>query len=138
MHLQGPVRVIQDLRPAGGANASEDLLPVLLVTRVNRELANPLSLGAGTGNEVDALQLSPRLGNRRGQLSERLLARVELDADRDAVLGADGHRAQDSTERREPPRRARAGSAFCAFGLVVAKKLVDEHAGGGAGRRRAR
>ena len=64
---------------------------MLAVLGVDRELAHPLALAAGAGDEVDALQLPARLGDRSGQLAERLLPRVELDPDRDAVLGADGH-----------------------------------------------
>ena len=64
---------------------------MLAVLGVDRELAHPLALAAGARHEVDALQLPARLGDRRGQLAQRLLPRVELDPDRDAVLGADGH-----------------------------------------------
>ena len=58
-----------------------------LVAGVDRELAHALALGAGAGDEVDALQLPARLGDLRGELAQRLLARVELDADDDGVLG---------------------------------------------------
>ena len=61
---------------------------MLLVAGVDRELAHPLALGAGAGHEVDALQRAAGLGDRRGELAQGLLARVELDADGDAVLGA--------------------------------------------------
>jgi hypothetical protein len=64
---------------------------VPLVPRVDRELAHALALAAGAGHEVDPLQLASRLGDRRGQLAQGLLAGVELDSDRDAVLGADRH-----------------------------------------------
>ena len=64
---------------------------MLAVLGVDRELAHPFALAAGPGDEVDALQLSARLGDRGGQLAERLLARIELDPDRDAVLGAYCH-----------------------------------------------
>ncbi len=64
---------------------------MLAVGGVDRELAHPLALRPGAGHEVDALQLPARLGDRRGQFAQRLLPRIELDPDRDAVLGADGH-----------------------------------------------
>ena len=65
---------------------------MLGVAGVDRELAHPLALGAGAGDEVDALQRAAGLGDRGGELAERLVARVELDADGDGELGADvGH-----------------------------------------------
>jgi hypothetical protein len=59
---------------------------VVAVRRVDRELADPLALRPGAGYQVDALQLSTRLGDRRRQFPERLLPRIELDTDGDAVL----------------------------------------------------
>ena len=64
---------------------------MLAVLGVDRELAHPFALAAGAGHEVDPLQLPAGLGDRRGQFAQRLLPRVELDPDRDAVLGADSH-----------------------------------------------
>ena len=61
---------------------------MLLVTGVNREFAHSFSLRAGTGHEVHALQLAAGLGDRGRKLAERLLAGVELNPDRDAVLRA--------------------------------------------------
>ena len=72
---------------------------MLLVAGVDRELAHALSLAARAGDEVDALQLPTRLRDRRGQLAERLLARVELDPHRDAVLSADGRRRAWAADR---------------------------------------
>ena len=80
----------------GRANRSQDPLPVLAVLGVDRELAHPLSLAAGARHEIHALQLPARLSDRSGQFSERLLARVELDPDRDAVLGATAMAAIES------------------------------------------
>src|SRR5262249_4642989 len=71
----------------------QDPLPVLAVAGVDRELAHPLALAAGAGYEVDSLQLAARLGDRGRQFAERLLPRVELDPDRDAVLGTHCHRS---------------------------------------------
>ena len=63
-----------------------------LVDGVDRELPDPLALGPGPGNQVDADQLAAGPGDRRGQLAERLLPRIELDPDGDAVLSTDcGH-----------------------------------------------
>ncbi len=78
-----------------------------LVAGVDRELAHALALGAGTGNEVDALQGAARLGDLRRELAQRLLARVELDAHGDRELGGDaGHAALDckrgESRTREP------------------------------------
>ena len=91
VHLHRAVDVVEDLGAAGRADRPQDPLPVLAVLGVDRELAHPLALAAGARHEVDALQLPARLGDRRGQFAQRLLPRVELDPDRDAVLGADGH-----------------------------------------------
>ena len=63
---------------------------MLLVARVDRELAHPLALGARAWHQVDALELSTGVGDRGGQLAQRLLASIELDPDRDAVLGLCG------------------------------------------------
>ena len=92
VHLHRAVDVVEHPGAAGRADRAQDLLPVLAVGGVDRELAHPLALAAGAGHEVDALQLPARLGDRRGQFAQRLLPRIELDPDRDAVLGADGHR----------------------------------------------
>ncbi len=91
VHLHRAVDVVEHAGATGRADRSQDPLPVLAVGGVDRELAHPLALWPGAGNEVDALQLPARLGDRGRQLSERLLPRVELDPDRDAVLGTDRH-----------------------------------------------
>ena len=80
---------------------------MLAVLGVDRELAHPFALAAGARHQVDALQLPARLGDRRGQLAQRLLPRVELDPDRDAVLGADGHGRLSNQIRRACLRRVR-------------------------------
>ena len=89
VHREGAVGVVDDPRAADRADRAQDLLPVLGAAGVDRELADPLALGAGAGDEVDALQGAPGLGDRGGDPAERLVARVELDADRDRELGAD-------------------------------------------------
>ncbi len=93
VHLHRAVRVLEHLGAPGRADRAQDLLPVLPVAGVDRELAHSLALGAGAGHQVDSLQRPAGLGDRSGQLAERLLASVELDADRDAVLGLDGAHA---------------------------------------------
>ena len=90
VHLQGAVDVAEHPRAARGADRAEDLLPVLLVASVDGELANPLSLAAGAGHEVDALQRPAGLGDLPGELAQRLLPRIELDAHGDRELGGDG------------------------------------------------
>src|SRR5437763_1272779 len=60
---------------------------------VSRQIGNALALGARTGDQVDGLQRAAGLRNLCGQLAERLLARVELDADGDAVLSGGSHGA---------------------------------------------
>ena len=92
MHRHRAVDVAEDARPAGGPDGAQDLLPVALVARVDRELAHSLALAARAGHEIDALKLAAGLGDLCGQLAQRLLARVELDAHDDGVLGADGGR----------------------------------------------
>ena len=89
---------------------------MLLVPGVDRELAHPLALAAGPGHEVDPLQLAARLGDRRRQLAQRLLPRVELDPDRDAVLGADGHRGPDRFVSRD---RFRPGAVIQLEGIAT-------------------
>ena len=96
VHLHRAVDVVDDAGAAGRADRPQDPLPVVLVGGVDRELADPLALRPGARHEVDALQLPARLGDRRGQFPERLLARVELDSDGDAVLGADRHVRQSN------------------------------------------
>ena len=71
------------------------------------------------GHEVDALQLPARLGDRRGQLAERLLPRVELDPDRDAVLGADGHGRLSNQIRASSLLATYDQSAMAALALVL-------------------
>ncbi len=90
MHLERAVRVVEDPGAADRADRAKDPLPVLGAERVDGELAHPLALGAGAGDEIDALQATPWLGDRGREPAERLVARVELDADRDWELGADG------------------------------------------------
>ena len=57
------------------------------------------SMPARTGNEVHPLQRPARLGDPGGQLAQGLLAGVELDSDRDAVLGADGAQGPDDSKQ---------------------------------------
>ena len=83
---------------------------MLAVLGVDRELAHPLALAAGAGDQVDALQLPARLGDRGGQFAQGLLPRIELDPDRDAVLGADGH-GRLSNQIRLACRHATRGAA---------------------------
>jgi hypothetical protein len=90
VHLERAVRVVDDPGAADRADRAEDLLPVLGATGVDGELADPLALGAGAGDEVDALQAASGLGDRGREPAERLVAGIELDADRDGELGADG------------------------------------------------
>jgi DNA polymerase-1 len=63
---------------------------VLPVDRVDRELANPLAFATGAGYEVYPYELTAGTGDGGGQFAEGLLTGIELDADSDAVLGADG------------------------------------------------
>ena len=92
VHRERAVDVVDHPRAPGRPDRAQDLLPMLLVAGVDGELAHPLALAAGAGDEVDALQSAPGLRDRRGQLPERLLARVELDAHGDGELGGDaGH-----------------------------------------------
>ena len=90
VHRQRAVDVVDHPRAAGRADRPQDLLPVRLVAGVDRELAHPLALAAGAGHQVDALKRPAGLGDRRGQLAQRLRARVELDAHGDGELGGDG------------------------------------------------
>ena len=78
---------------------------MLAVAGVDRELAHALALGTGAGHEVHRLKRAAGLGDRRRQLAQRLLARVELDADGDGELGGDGR----SHERGKYMVSARAG-----------------------------
>ena len=107
VHLEGAVGEAEDPRAAGRPDRAEDLLPVLGAVGVDRELAHPLALGPGAGDEVDRLQRAAGLRDLRRQLAERLLARVELDADRDAVLsgGSHGARRIRGTESRPAARK---------------------------------
>src|SRR5262249_19732347 len=76
-----------------GPDRAQDLLPVLGAVRIDRELAHALALRARAGDQVDGLKGAAGLRDLSGELAERLLARIELDADRDAVLGGGGHSA---------------------------------------------
>ncbi len=80
---------------------------MLGAVRVDRELTDALALRSGAWNEVDGLERASSLGDLRRQLAERLLARVELDPDRDAVLSGGSHRALIIGG---PPRRGRGRS----------------------------
>ena len=91
VHLHRAIDVVEDLGAAGRPDRPQDPLPVLAVAGVDRELAHPFSLAAGARNQIDSLELTPCLGDHSCQFPERLLPRVELDPDRDAVLSADGH-----------------------------------------------
>ena len=64
---------------------------------VDRELAHPLALGPGAGDEIDRHESAAGLHDLRSQFAERLLAGVELDADGDAVLGGGRHGAEQDT-----------------------------------------
>jgi hypothetical protein len=86
VHLHRAVDVVEHPRSARRPDRPQDPLPVVAIGGVDRELADPLALRPGPRHQVHALQLSPRLGDRRGEFPERLLPRVELDADGDAVL----------------------------------------------------
>ena len=106
VHRHRAVDVVEDAGAAGRADRAQDLLPVGLVAGVDRELAHPLALGAGAGHEVDALERAAGLGDLRGQLAQRLLARVELDAHGDRELGGDGcHGRRIHTSASESPAR---------------------------------
>ena len=74
------------------------------VLGVDRELAHPLALATSARNQVDALQLPACLGDCSRELAERLLARIELNPDRDAVLGADRHRPAIESDSPRVPR----------------------------------
>jgi hypothetical protein len=88
VHLERAVGEAEHLGSADRADRAQDLLPGLGAVGVDRELAHPLALGAGARDEVDRRERPAGLGDRAGDPPEGLLARVELDADRDAVLGA--------------------------------------------------
>ena len=94
---------------------------MLAIAGVDREFAHPFALAAGAGHEVDALQLAAGLGDRSGQFPERLLPRVELDPDRDAVLSADGHRAIESDSLCVVLQ----GSGAMAFDEALADRVRD-------------
>ena len=59
---------------------------MLLVDRVDRELAYPLSLAAGSGNQVHSHELASGFGYGSGQLAEGFLTGIEFDTDGNAVL----------------------------------------------------
>ncbi len=90
VHRQGAVDVVEHAGAAGRADRPQDLLPVLLIASIDRELAHPLALGAGPRDEVDALQRATGFGDRRRELAQGLRARIELDAHDDRELGGDG------------------------------------------------
>ena len=91
VHREGAVGEAEHLGPSCAADRAQDLLPVLGAVRVDRELAHPLALAAGSRHEVDRHQRPAGLGDLPGELAQGLLARIELDADCDAVLSAGGH-----------------------------------------------
>ena len=100
VHLEGAVGEAEYARAARRPDRAQDLLPLLRAVGVDRELANPLALGPGAGNQVDRLQRATGLSDLRSELAERLLARIELDADGDAVLGGGSHRRRQDTRGR--------------------------------------
>ena len=76
-----------------------------LVPGVDGELPHPLALAARAGHEVDARERPAALGDRAGELAQRLAPRVELDAHGDGELGGDaGHRAAKHTNRSKSAR----------------------------------
>ena len=92
VHLHRAVDVVEHPRAAGRADRPQDLLPVLAgpaASIVNSRTRLPSPPAPGTRSTP--CSCAAGLGDRRGQLAQRLLARVELDPDRDAVLSADGH-----------------------------------------------
>jgi hypothetical protein len=89
VHLHGAVGVLDHANTADRADAAQDLLPVGLVDRVDRHLAHAFAFAAGSGDQVDADQLAAGARYRGRQFAQGLLAGVEFDPDRDAVLSAD-------------------------------------------------
>ena len=89
VHRQGAVDVIEDLRTAGPADRAQDLLPVRLIARIDRELTHPLALAPGPRHEINPLKRPAGLSNRRGELAKRLRPSIELDTDDDGELGGD-------------------------------------------------
>ncbi len=89
VHRHRVVDVVEDAGAAGGADRAHDLLPVLEVAGIDRELPRPLALAACARHEVDTLQGAAGLGYLGGQLAQRLLTCIQLDADDDGVLGGD-------------------------------------------------
>jgi len=65
---------------APGSQHRQRVIAKLGAAGVDRELADPLALGARAGNEVDALQSAARFGDRGRDPAKGLVARVELDA----------------------------------------------------------
>ncbi len=93
VHLEGAIGEAEHACAPGGADRAQDLLPVLGAVGVDRELANALALGSRRRGPGRPDERAAGLGDLRRQLAERLLARVELDADGDAVLSGGSHGA---------------------------------------------
>jgi hypothetical protein len=103
VHLEGAIGEAEHPSAARGADRAQDLLPVLRAVRIDRELADPLALRPGAGNQVNRLERAAGLSDLGRELPERLLARVELDADRDAVLSGGCHGARRIRGTPRPP-----------------------------------
>ena len=72
------------------ADGAKDLLPMGLITSVDRELAHALALAAGSRHEIDALKRTAGFGDGSGELAQRLSAGIKLDTNDDRELSRDG------------------------------------------------
>src|SRR5439155_13635761 len=88
VHQEGAVRHVDDPYPPDAADLVDDLLAVLLVARLERDVAGDGALA--DLDQVDGADVSAGLADGRRDLAEHARPVDDLDANDQAVAGAGG------------------------------------------------